>query len=244
MSGYNELFLKKNPLAILGVLRDLNKNQVPLRISWAHGQFISKILAVDPEKLIVDYGSQEYENSAVLRAGQVAIIAETQGAKVEFTLPQLVTGEYQRLPAFITPLPSSLWFVQRREYFRIGAPLYPPYYGVTTLPDTRTLRFRLFDLSLGGMGALLESAIPDGLTEGARFSQVELNMGQWGIFHVDAQLIAISERKVIDGKNETITTPRLSFRFLNVSPAVERELQRIIFSLEREARERANKVRE
>ncbi|EJU8501626.1 flagellar brake protein [Salmonella enterica] len=212
MSGYNEQFLKKNPLAILGVLRDLNKNQVPLRISWAHGQFISKILAVDPEKLIVDYGSQEYENSAVLRAGQVAIIAETQGAKVEFTLPQLVTGEYQRLPAFITPLPSSLWFVQRREYFRIGAPLYPPYYGVTTLPDTRTLRFRLFDLSLGGMGALLESAI--------------------------------SERKVIDGKNETITTPRLSFRFLNVSPAVERELQRIIFSLERDARERANKVRE
>lgn len=225
MSGYNEQFLKKNPLAILGVLRDLNKNQVPLRISWAHGQFISKILAVDPEKLIVDYGSQEYENSAVLRAGQVAIIAETQGAKVEFTLPQLVTGEYQRLPAF-------------------GAPLYPPYYGVTTLPDTRTLRFRLFDLSLGGMGALLESAIPDGLIEGARFSQVELNMGPWGIFHVDAQLIAISERKVIDGKNETITTPRLSFRFLNVSPAVERELQRIIFSLERDARERANKVRE
>lgn len=69
-------------------------------------------------------------------------------------------------------------------------------------------------------------------------------MGPWGIFHVDAQLISISERKVIDGKNEAITTPRLSFRFLNVSPAVERELQRIIFSLEREARERANKVRE
>ncbi|SUG47446.1 Cyclic di-GMP binding protein YcgR [Salmonella enterica subsp. arizonae] len=182
MSRYNEQFLKKNPLAILGVLRDLNKNQVPLRISWAKGQFISKILAVAPEKLIVDYGSQEYENSAVLRAGQVDIIAETQGAKVEFTLPRFVTGYYQQLPAFITPLPSSLWFVQRREYFRIGAPLYPPYYGVTTLPDTRTLRFRLFDLSLGGMGALLESAIPDGLIEGARFSQVELNMGQWGDF--------------------------------------------------------------
>lgn len=81
MSRYNEQFLKKNPLAILGVLRDLNKNQVPLRISWAKGQFISKILAVAPEKLIVDYGSQEYENSAVLRAGQVDIIAETQAQK-------------------------------------------------------------------------------------------------------------------------------------------------------------------
>lgn len=59
-----------------------------------------------------------------------------------------------------------------------------------------------------------------------------------GCFHFDAQLISISERKVIDGKNETITTPRLSFRFLNVSPTVERQLQRIIFSLEREARKK------
>ena len=94
------------------------------------------------------------------------------------------------------------------------------------------------------MGALLEGTAPEGLVEGMRFSQVELNMEQWGVYHVDAQLISITERKVIDGKNETITTPRLSFRFLNVGPAVERNLQRIIFSLEREAREKSNKVRE
>lgn len=34
----------------------------------------------------------------------------------------------------------------------------------------------------------------------------------------------------MDSKNETITTPRLSFRFLNVGPGAERELQRIIYS--------------
>ncbi len=78
------------------------------------------------------------------------------------------------------------------------------------------------------MGALLETAKPAELQEGMRFAQIEVNMGQWGVFHFDAQLISISERKVIDGKNETITTPRLSFRFLNVSPTVERQLQRII----------------
>ena len=94
------------------------------------------------------------------------------------------------------------------------------------------------------MGALLETAKPTGLHEGMRFAQIEVNMGQWGVFHFDAQLISISERKVIDGKNETITTPRLSFRFLNVSPTVERQLQRIIFSLEREARKKADNVRD
>lgn len=244
MSNYNEQFLKQNPLAVLGVLRDLNINQVPLRISWSGGQFISKILAVNPDELIMDFGSQEYENHAVQRANQISIIAETQGAKVGFTLPELKKGEYQRLPAFISSLPPALWFIQRREYFRICAPLHPPYHCTAKMPDNSILRFRLFDLSLGGMGALLEEAKPEGLTEGMRFSQVELNMERWGVYHVDAQLISISERKVIDGKNETITTPRLSFRFLNVGPAVERELQRIIFSLEREAREKSNKVRE
>lgn len=243
MSNYSEQFLKQNPLAVLGVLRDLQKNQVPVCITWGGGQFISKILEVNPEELVMDFGSQEYENTAVQRAAKVTITAETQGAKVEFTLPGLSAGDFQALPAFITPLPDSLWFIQRREYFRISAPLHPAYFCKALMPDKREIRFRLFDLSLGGMGALLEGELSADLQPGMRFSQVELDMASWGQFYFDAQLIAIGERKVVDGKNDTIVTPRLSFRFLNVSPGVERELQRIIFALEREARERASRVR-
>ncbi|MBS1205362.1 MAG: flagellar brake protein [Proteobacteria bacterium] len=243
MSNYSEQFLKQNPLAVLGVLRDLQKNQVPVCISWGSGQFISKILEVNPEELVMDFGSQEYENNAVQRAGKVTITAETQGAKVEFTLSRLAAGDFQALPAFIASLPDSLWFIQRREYFRISAPLHPAYFCKALMPDKREIRFRLFDLSLGGMGALLDGELSAALQPGMRFSQVELDMASWGQFYFDAQLIAIGERKVVDGKNSTIVTPRLSFRFLNVSPGVERELQRIIFALEREARERANRVR-
>lgn len=244
MSKYSEQFLKNSPLAILGVLRDLQKGQVPVCIAWSSGQFISKILEVNPDELIMDFGSQEFENTAVQRAAKVTITAETQGAKVEFTLPALQSGDFQDLPAFIAELPDSLYFIQRREYFRINAPLHPAYFCKAKMPDKKTeLRFRLFDLSLGGMGALLDGAMPEGLQAGMRFSQIELDMASWGQFYFDAQLIAIGERKVVDGKNETITTPRLSFRFLNISPGVERELQRIIFALEREARERANRVR-
>ncbi|WP_312453940.1 flagellar brake protein [Pseudescherichia sp.] len=243
MSNYSEQFLKQSPLAVLGVLRDLHKEQVPICITWGSGQFISKILDADPDRLVVDLGSQEYENKAVQRVDSVTITAETRGAKVEFTASGLSMGDFQTLPAFVTPLPTSLWFIQRREYFRISAPLHPAYFGKATLPDKSPMRFRLFDLSLGGMGALLEGATPESVKEGQRFSQIELDMGGWGQFYFDAQLISISERKVVDGKNDTVTTPRLSFRFLNINPAVERELQRIIFSLEREARERASRVR-
>ena len=114
MSNYSEQFLKQNPLAVLGVLRDLKKGEVPLRINWSTSQFISKILDVTAEHLIVDLGSQEYENRAALKAENIAVMAETQGAKVEFVLSRLELSEYQGLPAFVTPLPTNLWFVQRR----------------------------------------------------------------------------------------------------------------------------------
>lgn len=242
MSHYNEQFLKESPLAVLNVLRDLHSDQVPLRVSWASGQFISRILAVTAEQLIIDFGSQEQENLAAQRAENFLIDAETKGAKVEFTLPKLETIDYLSLPAFTAPVPPSLWFVQRREFFRIAAPMQPVYLCTARLPDNSELRCRLCDLSLGGMGALLEGKTTAGLQVGMQIPQLELDMGDWGKFQFDAQLIAITERKVVDSKNETISTPRLSFRFLNVNPAAERTLQRIIFALEREARERARKV--
>ena len=97
MSHYHEQFLKQNPLAVLGVLRDLHKAAIPLRLSWNGGQLISKLLAITPDKLVLDFGSQAEDNIAVLKAQHITITAETQGAKVEFTVEQLQQSEYLQL---------------------------------------------------------------------------------------------------------------------------------------------------
>ena len=135
LSNYNEQFLKQSPLAVLGVLRDLHKKQVPIRLSWQSGQFISKILEVTATGLIVDFGSQAQENQGAQKAANIQFTAETEGAKVEFILPKITAINYLNLPAFHAPIPPALWFVQRREYFRISAPLQPYYLCNTTLPD-------------------------------------------------------------------------------------------------------------
>ncbi|SQC92738.1 Cyclic di-GMP binding protein YcgR [Cedecea neteri] len=243
MSHYNEQFLKQSPLAVLGVLRDLHKQQVPVRLEWSNGQFISKILEVSADRLVLDFGSQSQENLSVQKATHIEFIAETQGAKVEFSLPGLKATEYQNLPAFTTPLPPSLWFVQRREYFRITAPCSRSITVAPNWPMALSLPSGSATWSLGGMGALVDGTLPPGLAPGLRFGRVEMDLVEWGKFYFDMQLVMVSERKVVDSKNETISTPRLSFRFLNVNPAVERELQKIIFSLERSAREKANRVK-
>lgn len=50
----------------------------------------------------------------------------------------------------------------------------------------------------------MDTPKPEGLVEGMRFSQIELDMGGWGRFWFDAQLIAISERKVVDSKTKPL----------------------------------------
>lgn len=107
MSHYHEQFLKQNPLAVLGVLRDLHKAAIPLRLSWNGGQLISKLLAITPDKLVLDFGSQAEDNIAVLKAQHITITAETQGAKVEFTVEQLQQSEYLQLPGPASPSAPS-----------------------------------------------------------------------------------------------------------------------------------------
>lgn len=48
MSHYHEQFLKQNPLAVLGVLRDLHKAAIPLRLSWNGGQVDQQITGNNP----------------------------------------------------------------------------------------------------------------------------------------------------------------------------------------------------
>lgn len=237
----NEQYLKRGTLAVLGVMKELLRHKTALMVSFARGQFISHLLAADENRIVFDLGSNNLMNHQVLESGEADIAAETQGAKVEFSLTELESIEYEGLPAFSAPLPALLWQIQRREFFRVMAPLEPVFWCRSTWPDGRSARFRLHDLSLGGVGVLVDEALPDGLTPGDRFKNLRVELGEYGQFEVDAQLLHIGERSVVSGKNETRVTPRLSFRFTTIEPVQARQLQQVIFSLERLARDKANR---
>lgn len=113
MSNYNEQFLKQNPLAVLGVLRDLKSQQVPLRISGRAASSSAKFWPSARTSWSWILVAGEYENQAVQRASQISIIAETQGAKVEFTLPQLKKVSISNCQRLFHPcrLPCGLFSV-------------------------------------------------------------------------------------------------------------------------------------
>jgi c-di-GMP-binding flagellar brake protein YcgR len=237
-----EQYLKRGPLAVLGVLRDLQENQTPIMVTHGRGQFITRLLHADKESMVFDFGSNDYDNQLAKDAHDLHISAETRGAKVELALSSLRLSEYEGLPAFSADLPELLWMIQRREFFRVMAPLNPVFYCYITWPDgSGESRMRLQDLSLGGIGVLSDSVLPETLKDGDSIKQLRVEMEEYGRFEVDVQLIAIGKRSVVGNKNETIVNPRLSFRFLSLNASQERALQQVIFSLERLARDKANR---
>lgn len=237
-----EQYLKRGPLAVLAVLKTLLKNQTPIMVSHARGQFITKLLDADRDRMVLDLGSNDYENQTALEAGELHLTAETQGARVEFALHALEDDKFDDLPAFSADLPEQLWMIQRREYFRVSAPLNPIFYCYVNWPDgSGEGRLRLQDLSLGGIGVLADSSLPETLKGGEQFKKLRVEMGEYGRFEVDAKLINVGKRSVVGNKNETVVKPRLSFRFSSLNSGEERSLQQVIFSLERLARDKANR---
>lgn len=237
-----EQYLKRGTLAVLGVMKDLLRLQTPLLVRFARGQFISRMLAADEDCLLFDLGSNNLDNEYALTSDDLSITAETYGAKVEFSLASsLERVEFEGLPAFSAPLPELLWQIQRREFFRVCAPLEPQFWCHTLWPDGSKTRLRLQDLSLGGIGVLVDEPLPEGLQNGDSFNPFRVELGEYGIFEVPVKLLHISERCMVTRKNETRITPRLSFRFATLNPAQERQLQQIIFALERLARDKSTR---
>ncbi|WLS80505.1 flagellar brake protein [Erwinia pyri] len=237
-----EQYLKRGPLAVLAVLKNLLKNQTPILVSHARGQFITRLLDADQDRMILDLGSNDYENQTAVEAEELHFRAETHGAKVEFALSALQEETFEGLPAFSATLPDLLWMIQRREFFRVSAPLDPIFYCYVQWPDgSGEGRMRLQDLSLGGFAVLADSQIPDSLQGGEAFKKLRVELGEYGRFEVDAHLINVGQRSVVGNKNETVVTPRLSFRFSSLNAGEERSLQQVIFSLERLARDKAQR---
>lgn len=241
-----ENFVKTNKLAICAILRDLKKNDTAVMVIHARGQFISRILDVVPEtnQFIFDFGSVEHENTLALAANQLTIIAEPTGAKIEFTFNQLKSIKYLSLPAFSAAIPEQLYFIQRREYFRVNIPQWPPYYCSGKFSDGSKFSYMLGDISLGGMGLYAVKGSEFPLQECGILQDVSVDLGGFGVFKLDLQFIRAIDKQVVNNKGETLTVQRLSFKFPRLSPMQEKGLQRAIFELEKQQTAKARKFQD
>ncbi len=76
--------------------------------------------------LILDYSSSDYLNKKLVSTPQVKFSTGFNGIQVAFTGDKITLIKYEGEPAFSMPIPSSLYWYNRREYYRVNTPIMNP----------------------------------------------------------------------------------------------------------------------
>lgn len=84
--------------------------------------------------LILDYGSSDYLNKRLVSVPHVKFSTIFNGIQVAFTADKITLVKYDGEPAFSMPIPNSLYWYNRREYYRVNTPMMNPSVCEITLP--------------------------------------------------------------------------------------------------------------
>lgn len=227
-------FGRRNPLEIGVQLRNLVNRGDFLTAQYAGGQLVTRLLDVDVRgrTFTFDWGALSEQNKGLLDAPRCQFHAAPEGVRVEFATGAPRETRFEGLPAFEADFPEVLFYVQRREYFRVNAPILDPYICTGRFPEGDTFRFEVHDLSLGGVGMRTASERVAELPMGTRLMDCELALGALGRLALDLQLVSHRSIALPNGTQRY----QLGFRFLTLPGNAENTLQRLITQLEMKRR--------
>lgn len=228
-------FLIQNPKQIINHLSLVLKNKCLLtaRLEANNASYVTTLLGIHEENnaLILDYGPKEDLNKYIVSVGKLRFETEYKGIKVSFAGAALRKVNYKEEPAFIMPIPKSLYWMQRREFFRVKSPLSNPNYCLLILEDKEPISLKLHDISLTGFAMLnVSKEISDLMTPGTSFTQCKL------IFSTgDESVMSFEVRyKYIINQPASQKAQKIGCRFIKITRLVEDAIQRNMHHIQRE----------
>ncbi|MBN3791783.1 flagellar brake protein [Burkholderia sp. Ac-20353] len=230
-------YARRNPLEIGVQLRNLVNRGDFLTVQYPGGQLVTRLLEVDvgARAFVFDWGALAEQNSAILGASHCTFAAAPDGVRVEFVTSTPRETRYEGLPAFEANFPDLLYCIQRREYFRVDAPVIDPYLCRGKLPDGESFLFEVHNLSLGGVGLRTADERVEALEVGTVLPEVELQLNGHGKLLLDLKLVSQRSTEVPNGTRRF----QLGFRFMSLPGSAENTLQRLITQLEMKRRQLA-----
>lgn len=224
----------KTPVEIVANLRLLQQNHDPLIISF-HGRnqrFQSYVIEVDRDKKLVmlDELIPSDGERFLLNGETFKIEAFHEGVRVAWECVQDVRlSEYQGARCYLSPLPTEVLYHQRRSAFR--APLKQSELIKIELASDKlrhALAGQLLDISATGCKLRFPGNISNNLQTGQVYERFTLQ------FPFGAMTMALELRHVQYEDKLDITF--VGARFHRMSGLEQRQVERFVYQLQREAR--------
>ncbi|MGZ4956709.1 MAG: flagellar brake protein [Methylobacter sp.] len=228
-------FSIQNTKQIISHLSLLVKNKCLLsaRFGANNESYITTLLSVNEgnNTVVLDYGPKEDLNQRILNAGKVSFDTDYNGIKVSFAGTGLKKITHKGDSAFSMSIPKSLYWMQRREYYRVKSPLSKPSYCQLIVEGREPVNLKLYDISLTGFAMLnVSKEVSDLLIPGTSFSQCKLILSEAGESPISFEICA----KYIINPDKPQKIQKIGCKFNKMTRSVEEVIQRYMHQIQRE----------
>jgi c-di-GMP-binding flagellar brake protein YcgR len=242
---YESPFLIQGPEKIIHHLYTVLKNKCLLTVYFGDNDdsFITTILDIDiKNNLLIFYHSpKEDAIEQLLNSSKITFKTRCLGVEVTFDTMRLEKIQHQGVSAFAVPIPASILWMERREFYRVKLPVLKSSYCRLTLKDQEPINFKLYDISLGGFSILADSKevsdlskTPDPMVLYTSFEQCKLILADTGEGTISFD---IRNKYIINPENSN-RMEKIGCKFTRIAPAFENTIQRCMQQIEIENRQK------
>lgn len=236
-SEYDKYMLRA-PQEVLTLLRQLQTHVTQLTVFCNEGQdmLLTVLLKVTSEQLILDVGPDENVNQRIAAADKHYCIGQLDRVRIQFLLGPFTRGVFEGRPAFLAALPKEVLRLQRREFFRLNAPIARPLKCRMPLPlhdgGIRLFEATVLDVSVGGVGIVAPpEEIP--FEAGQIIPDCRIELPEVGIIDGTLRVCQLGVSFARDQARR-----RAGCEFVNLPGPQQTLIQRYIIKVERERKAR------
>ncbi|MBL6985825.1 MAG: flagellar brake protein [Methylobacter sp.] len=210
-----------------------NKSLLSARFGANSESYITTLLEIDGKNntVILDSGSKEDLNKHLLNASKIIFDTEYRGIKASFFGAGLKMITHKGYPAFSMPLPKVLFWMERREYFRVKVPALKPSYAQLVFEDSKVVNLKLTDVSLTGFAMLnISKEVSGRLVPGTKFSKCKLILSDVG-----EGMVSFETRAKYLIKSEKVQkVQKIGCKLIGITRPVEEIIQRYMQRVQQE----------
>jgi len=206
--------------------------------------FMTTIVKVIPDKglLAIDATNSDSLNASITNARSVTFDAQVEGVEARFSATGISEARLDGNSVFAVPIPNSLYWLQRRTFFRVSVPLSWQMKCRIPMSGDKVGEFEVLDLSLGGL-AIHDRAnlFREHKEKGTHFANCSLLASGIKDEMFGLDLRYIFEIKGMEGRSETW---RLGFAFSDFTRNFQVHLQKLVYELELQRKEAEKRIRD
>lgn len=223
-----------SPSEIKSLMHDIAKSEDRVALYYNHGNnhLQTTLLAVDDACLWLKRNQDDANNINITESDELILVGSHFNVKIQFTVNKCEYLMYQGQPALRLPLPNSLYRLQRRDYYRLTAPVVNPLQCVIGTdkksPITKTQEFTIMDISCGGVGLTCKETGVE-LTPGKSYANCIIDLPGVGTIRGTIEVRNLVLLTFASG----LTQKRAGCQFNNLSEQSIILLQRYVTNMQR-----------